>query len=126
VVQRNTKFFVGHTRKLWRERLEQHVGVADVSWFQAIPATAQTVDQWEDTLTLTDVPHRIRYQKLNDRGVTYQRISVDGVTRRLLVDHDGDQWLDSDVVDTSGDGKPDFRRDGAHTFLPDWPAEAVS
>lgn len=107
------------------ETHEAVVSAADVAWFQSVPATAQTVDEWEGILTATDVPHRIRYQKLTDRGAVYQRISVDGVSRRLLIDRNDDQRLDVEVVDTTGDGVPDFRRDGAHTLMPDWPAEAV-
>ncbi len=98
----------------------------DRAWFAAVPAGARLLNDWDRTLTATNPPHRIHYQKLNYGRSTFQRISVDGIVRRLLIDSDGDQLVDTEVVDTTGRGIPDVREDGSHAYMPDWPADAVN
>ncbi|WP_431231162.1 hypothetical protein ACQ856_16080 [Mycolicibacterium psychrotolerans] len=104
---------------------ERPVTPEDISWFRSIPAGPRVVDDWEREMTYTQPHHKIHYTKLTDGNTTYQRISVDGLVKRILIDRNSDQESDAEIWDNTGDGLPDIRTEGGKAFMLDWEPEAV-
>lgn len=98
----------------------------DDEWFTRIPEGARLVDSWTAPYDDRGVrTYFLSYSKYAYRNATYQRISLDGKVRRVIVDQDGDLFVDSDTWDSTGDGLPDTRQEKVGRYMPDWPREAA-
>lgn len=71
----------------------------------AVP-DGEPVQEW--TQEVGSPQQQVQYKKFEkqDSGAT-QAITVDGVLRRVIIDSDGDGYVDLDMFDDSGDGRPD-------------------
>jgi hypothetical protein len=78
----------------------------EVARYTTTPAAAAPVTEWSGTEKRSGKV--FRYRKVQLGNETVQAISVDDVTRRWIVDRDSNGAADLELVDNSGDAKPDY------------------
>ena len=85
------------------------------------------VASWEADVHAGDVKTRVTYVKMTSESAVVQIVSANKIRRQWYVDSDRDGNIDYNLIDSTGDGRPDFKFQYSAPFpMIDWPRSAAS